>query len=199
MRLALLLIAACTPPPPKVPLVEDCPVKVDGSYKTVAARWTRTATLRVQYQEVLDLAATLKSAEWRLAHAMDETEARMLAGEARDTHIAQACADVAGPYELELLVTTWDRRENDVDRGKRSVWRIVLIDEQGHEIEPLEIVKDKRPPFVVRSEYPALGDFAVAYIARFPRTTPLLGPNIRRVRLRMSSERGGVELAWDAP
>jgi hypothetical protein len=197
--LAVIAFAACTPPPPKVPLVETCPNATDGNYWTVARRWTRSATLRGQYQEVLDLDATLKSPEWRLAHAVDEADARRLEGEARQQKLAQACTDVQGPYEIELLVTTWDRRENDLDRGKRSVWRVVLIDPAGHEIEPLEIVKDKRPPFVVRSEFPALGDFATAYIARFPRTTPLLGPDIKAMRLRMSGERGGVELDWEAP
>jgi hypothetical protein len=97
------------------------------------------------------------------------------------------------------MVATWDRRENDLDRGKKSVWRIVLIDESGREIEPLEIVRDRRPAFVVRAEFPALGEFATPYIARFPRTTPLFGPNARQVRLRMSSTRGGLEIAWNAP
>jgi len=193
------LVAGCFPETPKVPLTEDWPAKV-GEYKKVAARWTRTAVLRGQYQEVLDLAATFKSPEWREAHAEDEAGARMLAGPARDALFTQAQAEVAGPYEVELLVTTWDRRENDLDHGKRSVWRVVMIDPAtGREIEPIEIIKDKRPPFVVRSEFPALGDFATAYIARFPRTAPLLGPDIKELRLRMSGERGGVELNWVAP
>ena len=41
-------------------------------------------------------------------------------------------------------------------------------------------------------------DFAVPYVARFPRTTPLLGPNVAALRLRMSSERGAVELMWNS-
>ena len=97
------------------------------------------------------------------------------------------------------MVTTWDRRENDLDRGAKSVWRVRLLDEQGKEIEPLEIVKDKRPPFIVRAEFPALGDFATAYVARFPRTRPILGPDVRQVRLRFSSTRGGIGLTWLAP
>jgi hypothetical protein len=105
-------------------------------------------------------------------------------------------AEMAGPYEVELLVTTWDRRENDLDRGKKSVWRIVLVDATGNEIEPLEIVKDKRPTFTLRADYPALGDFATAYIARFPRDKVLLGPDVKAIRLRMSSARGGIELTW---
>ena len=71
--------------------------------------------------------------------------------------------------------------------------------EQGFEIEPLEIIKDKRPPFIIREEFPAFGDFATAYTARFPRTKPLLGPEVRQLRLRLSSSRGGIGLIWRAP
>ena len=159
------------------------------------------AVLRGQYQvEVLDLSATLKSPEWREAHALRDADFRNLVGDARDARVAQAQAEAGGPYEVELLVTTWDRRENDLERGKRSVWRVVMVDGTGHEIEPpSKIVRDKRPLFVVRAEFPGFGDFATAYIARFPRTTPLLGPSVRLVRLRMSSERGGVEVVVEAP
>src|SRR5207249_3490286 len=101
-------------------------------------------------------------------------------------------AALTDPFEVELLVTTWDRKENDLDRGKRSVWHVVLLDEQGKEIEPLEIVRDKRPTFTLRAEFPAYGDFATAYVAKFPRASGVLGPSVKRVRLRMSSERGAV-------
>ena len=68
-----------------------------------------------------------------------------------------------------------------------------------YEIEPLEIVRDKRPSFVVRTEFPALGDFAQPYIIRFPREANILGPEVRQVRLRISGERGGLQVTWDAP
>lgn len=191
-------LAACAAEPVKVRLVDDWPTQA-GDYTAVTAAWTRTAQLRGEYQEVLDLAAVFKSSEWRAAHAVRDAEHRRLAGEARDELIAQAQAEAAGPYEVELLMTTWDRRENDLDHGKRSVWHVALIDEQDHEVAPLEIVRDKRPPFTVRSEFAAYGDFATAYIARFPRTSALLGPTAKRVRLRLSGERGGIELAWAAP
>lgn len=167
-------------------------------YRDATERWTRRTTMSRDYQESLDLAAVLKSPEWRLAHATRNADHRRLTGPARDAVLAQAKADMAGPYEIELLVTTWDRRENDLDRGKRSVWRVVLIDDADREIEPLEIVKDKRAPYVLRAEFPGFGDFATAYIARFPRSAAVLGPTVRAVRLRMSSARGGVELQWTA-
>lgn len=197
--LAALVVVACGSAPPAVPLTEQWPAHASKDYDTVTYDWTRTAVMRGQYQEVLDLVATFKSPEWRAAHAARDADHRGLTGEAREQRMAQAQAEMAGPYEIELMVTTWDRRENDLDHGKRSVWRVVLVDEQGHEIEPLEIVKDKRPTFTVRAEFPALGDFATPYIARFPRTARVLGPSVHTVKLRISGERGGVEVAWNAP
>ncbi|MBS1119244.1 MAG: hypothetical protein H6Q90_1472 [Deltaproteobacteria bacterium] len=161
-------------------------------YQRVTSEWTKTTSLHHSYQDVLELAATFKSPEWRTAYAIKDAEARGLSGPAREQRLAQAQADAAGPLEIELLVTTWDRRENDLDRGKKSVWRVRMLDDAGAEIEPLEVIKDKRPMFVLRAEFPALGDFATAYVARFPR--PAQPP--RALRIRVSSERGGVQLEW---
>lgn len=194
----VIVLTACGAAPPPVRLTEDWPATV-RDYDEVVEEWTRKARLRASYQEVGELVATFKSAEWRAAHAAHTADIRGLTGDARARHIAQARAEVAGPYEVQVMLTTWDRRENDLDRGKKSVWRIALIDEQGQEIEPLEVIKDRRPAFVVRAEFPALGEFATPYVVRFPRTTPLFGPTARQLRLRMSSTRGGLEVTWKAP
>jgi hypothetical protein len=178
-------------------LTDEWPTAV-GDYPVVVRDWTRKTQLHANYQEVCELVATLKSAEWRAAQATHDADVRGLIGAERNQRIAQSQADAAGPYELEVMVTTWDRRENDLDRGAKSVWRVVLIDEQGREIAPLEIVRDRRPAFVVRAEFPSLGEFATPYIARFPRTTPIFGPQVKQVRLRMSSARGGLEVDWNA-
>ncbi|MBA2542368.1 MAG: hypothetical protein H0V17_22190 [Deltaproteobacteria bacterium] len=159
-------------------------------YQRVTNEWTRQTRLDGSYQQVLQLAAVYKSEAWRLAHAEKEANARGLAGAARDQHLAQARADAAGPIEIEMLVSTWDRRENDLDRGKKSIWRVRML-EGGAEVEPIEILKDKRPILTLRSEFPAMGDFATAYVVRFKRP-----PSAGEIRVRMSSERGGVEVAW---
>lgn len=198
---SVILLAACGASIARKPLTEDFPATAPDpdDYLDITEDWTRKATLRGQYQEVLELAATLKSPEWRAAHAARDAEHRGLVGAAREQRIAQARAEVAGPYEFELMVTTWDRRENDFDRGVKSSWRVMLLDGSGNEIAPLEIIKDRRPAFVVRTEFPAFGDFAQAYILRFPREAKVLGPDVKQVRLRVSGERGGIEVRWDAP
>ena len=197
--LVLWFVAACGASEPRVHLTEEWPSKVDD-YDDVVDKWTRKGVLRGGYQEVIELAATLKTPEWRAAFAARDADNRGLQGAAREQLLAQAQAAAGGPYELQIMVTTWDRRDNDLDRGAKSVWKIVLLDEQGMEVAPLEVVKDKRPAFVVRAEYPDLGDFAQSYVARFPREAKILGPGVKKVRLRISSSRGGLELAWnDAP
>jgi hypothetical protein len=195
---AALALAACAKPYPTVRLTEDWPSSIRG-YDLVVHDWTRKAQLHANYQEVCELAATLKSSEWRAAFAARDADVRGLVGAAREQRLEQSRAEITGPYEVEVMLTTWDRRENDLDRGKKSVWRVVLIDEHGQEIEPIEIVRDRRPAFVVRAEFPSLGEFAIPYVARFPRTTPIFGPSARQIRLRMSSTRGGIEVNWTAP
>jgi hypothetical protein len=194
---ALVAFAACGPPLPKRTLCAQWPQMAEDYDRTTEA-WTVRAQLRDQYQEILEVAGVFKGPQWRAAYASRDAYFRKLTGAAREQRMAQAQAELAGPYEVELLVTTWDRRENDLDRGKKSVWRVVLVDDQDNEIEPIEIVKDKRPAFTVRADYAAFGDFATAYIARFPRDKQLLGCEAKRLRLRMSSGRGGIELTWTA-
>jgi hypothetical protein len=180
MKLAafVILLAACGGP---------------TAYERVTNSWTREAKMRDRYDEALSVKVTYKSLEWREAFAKKSASDRGLEGAALEARLAQAKADDAGPLEFEMLVTTWDRRENDLDRGKRSVWTVRLLDDQGMEVEPLEIVKDKRPERIIRAEFPAMSGFAIAYVARFPRDKITTTANLR---LHMSSPKGGVRLVW---
>ncbi|MGN6110169.1 MAG: hypothetical protein ACTHU0_34000 [Kofleriaceae bacterium] len=192
------LVTGCATTDSSLQLTEVWPSTVPSDYPEITERWTRAAILRGEYQEALEVAATFKSPEWRAADAEKDANARGLVGPARAQRLAEAQAEAAGPYEFELMVTTWDRRENDLDRGDKSSWRVRMLDDEGREIEPLEIVKDRRPSFVVRAQFPAFGDFATAYVARFPRSRPLLGPNVKAMRMRISGQRGAVQLNWIA-
>ena len=192
--LLLVVLVGCAAVPPR-DTSGRWPEKADD-YEATTEAWTVKGGFRDKYQEIVEVSAVFKSPQWRAARGNRDAYFRGLEGAAREQVMSQARADSEGPYEIELLVTTWDRRENDFDRGKNSVWTVRLIDDQGNEIAPLEIVKDKRPSFTLRSDYPAYGDFAIAYVARFPRDKPVLGEGIKKIRLRISSVRGFVELAW---
>lgn len=198
MVAALALGAACTPAPRAVALTETWPSQ-PGTYDEVNRAWTRSATLRGSYQQVLQVHATFHAPEWRAAHAGREAAIRKLAGPAREALYTAARTAAAGDYEVALVVTTYDRSENDLHRGERSVWRVALVDDAGVETTPLAIVRDRRPIEVLRAELAELGDFAEVYVARFPRAAAVLRDGARRMALKISSPRGGVELVWAAP
>ena len=193
--LALLAAAAaaCSRTPPPVDLSGAWPTSA-GDYDDVTDAWTRRAILRGHFQQTLELIATFRSPQWRAAAA------RAASVRGGSTAAAQEAARAAetGPYEFALVVSTYDRAENDLDRGDRSIWRVALVDDRGTETLATEIVRDKRPPEVIRAELPEFGDFANAYIARFPRTAAILGPGVSAVTLRMWSSRGAVQLIWKA-
>ncbi|HTJ42348.1 MAG TPA: hypothetical protein VL463_09660 [Kofleriaceae bacterium] len=198
-RLAvLLLVAACGAPPHTIAFSDEWPTRV-ARFDDVSLAWTRVVKMRNGYEESLTLQATFKSPEWRAARiARDVRNAHMSDAAATDL-VAKEQAALGDHYEVELLVTTWERRENDLDRGERSVWKVSLIDDDGTEVSPIEIVRDKRPREILLADFPEFGDFAVAYIAKFPKKTDLFRPGARKIGLHMWSARGGVELSWSRP
>lgn len=195
--IAVLALAGCPKPAPAPTLDGTWPAAA-GDYATVSESWTRGGKLRAQYQLVAEVHATIKSPHWRAAYVERQTRQLKLGTASRaELDAEQRQADTEA-YEVVIILTTWDRRENDLDRGERSVWRLVMVDSEGNEIEPVEIKRDRRPEYVVRSEFPSFGDFSRAYVAKFPRDARLLGQGIDEVGLRLSSSRGGIELTWQA-
>lgn len=193
--LAAIVVAGCTAAPKHVAFTNDWPTRV-GRFEDVTSTWTSIVKMRNGYEESLTLQATFKSPEWRAARvARDVGYAHMSDAAATDV-VAKEQSALADHYEVELVVSTWERRENDLDRGERSVWHVTLVDDDGTEIPAIEIVRDKRPREILLADFPEFGDFAVAYVAKFPKKTDLFRTGTRRVRLHMWSPRGGVELAW---
>jgi hypothetical protein len=169
-----------------------------SDYDDAYRAWTRHGKIRDDYEQVLDLYATFKAPAWRAARVARLADKQGLSPDARQRLQAeQVKAAEEEPYEVQLLVTTHDHRENDLNRGESSIWRLVLIDDRGNEVEPIEIKRDRRPLEVLRAEYPDMGDFATAYIVRFPRTIEVLRPDATRFSLKMASARGAVSLAWN--
>jgi hypothetical protein len=193
--LAATLAAGCASAPAPVALTDTWPSQV-GDYDDVNRAWTRSAKLRGPYQLALEVHATFRSSEWRAAHASREARIRNLEGAARDTLLAAARTAAEGDYEVTMVVTTYDRSENDLHRGDRSVWRLALVDDAGVETAPIRVDRDRRPQEILRAELPTLGDFAQVYVVRFPRTANVLRPGARKLTLKMWSAKGGVAMTW---
>lgn len=169
-----------------------------GAYEAAHRAWTRHAILRRDYQEALSVYATFKSPTFRTAFVAHKARRSSMTPAEKEALLAAERAASEGAYEVELLVTTWDYRENELQKGPRSLWRVALRDDRGNEVLAESIARDRRPRYTIRAEYPDLEDFAKAYIVRFPRSIELLRPNARQFSLEIASSRGGVTLTWNA-
>ena len=168
-------------------------------FAAVDRQWTRRAELRAGFQQVLDVHATLRSPAWRAAWAEREIAVRALPAPEAEALRTTARAAADGDYEVTIVVVAYERAENDLDRGARSVWRVALVDDAGRETPASEIVRDRRPRDVLRAELSTHGDFAEVYVARFPRSAEVLRPGAHQVSLKIAGSRGRVLLTWHAP
>ena len=170
--------------------------KKPGEYEQVHDEWTRRAVIQAFDQQVLEVFATFKSPAWRAAYVAQNAKIQKLSAEGQKALTTKQTEAAAETHELHLLVTTWDSDENDLHKGEKSVWTLALRDDQGSLIEPASIERDKRPLQVIRAEYPNMGDFATAYVVRFPPTLEILRQGAKQFSLTMASPRGSVELVW---
>ena len=205
MRLlpALLLVAGCAGTAPPVKLTDQWPARTSADdYEDIHARWTRHGRDhqdpdgKIEIAETIDVYATFKSAEWRAAYIAHRADMHDLPRSEVDALTRQNQEDMAEHYEVQLLVSTWDRRANDLNKGKRSTWRVALVDDEGHEIVADEIKRDRRPASEIKADYPDLGGFHTAYVARFPHTVDLFRDGARKFSLKVTSSQGGVTMTW---
>lgn len=195
LLVASLLTTACGSNIPHVDLNEVWPAR-PADFSDATERWTRTGRMMSGYDLVLRVHATFKSPEWRAAYVAERTKRQKLRTKDRHALIAKHKTAAAKYFEVELLVSTYAYNENDLTRGKNSMWSIWLIDGNGNQVVPESIKKDKRPRGVLREYFPRLGDFDVPYIVRFPRTVAVLKPGSGQFSLRMSSAYGALEMVW---
>ncbi|HUS67908.1 MAG TPA: hypothetical protein VMZ28_25405 [Kofleriaceae bacterium] len=200
---SLLLGAACAGSSPPVKLSDEWPARASADdYDDIHEKWTRHGRDhadpdgKLEIAETIDVYATFKSPEWRAAYIAHRAELHAMPRSEVAALTKQAQEEMAQHYEVQLLVSTWDRRANDLNKGKRSTWRVALMDDQGHEIVADDIKRDRRPASEIKADYPDLGGFHTAYVARFPRTVDLLRPDARKFSLKVTSSQGGVTMTW---
>jgi len=202
LTVALSLAAVGCGSTPKVSLTGDWPDK-PGDYDDVSASWTRGGTLIAPFRDgmdkLLDVRATFHAPEWRTAYVAFRAKREMLPADRRSQLLAEQRAADEKYYEVTLLVSTHTFRENDLQKGKRSVWRLALVDSKGNEREPIEVESVRTPRDYLKAYYPKLDPRDQIYIARFAKEgLTLFSPGADKFSLKMASARGGVELIWKA-
>jgi len=199
VALVILMATACAGAPPAVHLDGNWPERAPD-YRDATRAWTRKTVVWRELQQVCDVSATLKSAEWRAAFVAEQARRTRMSRDAANMLAASERAAADAGWEVELLLATEKPDWNDLSKRERSMWRIALVGDDGREVLPTSVLADKRPHDVVRAWFPGKTHWHRAYTITFPRDAPdgrpLVGPGSPRIALRIGSALAGVELEW---
>jgi hypothetical protein len=186
--LALVLLGACRTLPFPEPDLE-------GEYGKVLASWTRKVAIYSGLETRGFCRVVYMSDDFVEAQAKKISEMRAeLPAEAQQTR-AKLHAQTATPTVFAIFYTP-DKQSNDWNE-KGSVWRIALNVGLG-EVEPEKIERFDRPfNAELRTLYPYLDEYSVAYVIHFPRqpTSPEYRPSV--AEMIVASALGHMEFKWN--
>lgn len=202
--LLVVFVAACTPAQLQtVPLGDGWPTTI-LPYPSEYERWTRRATNRNDLIQTVIVSATLHGAEFRAAYTHERAR-RLALGPDEEARLAadEQKAAVDG-WEIELLVATAKPEWQDFtrlgsDKPPGSMWRVVLVGDDGREVAPTSVKQDKRHRDDIHAYYPDLIPFFQPYVVRFPKATPDGRPLVAgrgSLALKVGASIGQVTLTW---
>lgn len=196
--LVSLLSFGCGSQPSPVVFSTDWPTEIK-SYEESTEDWTRRGLLRAsmgnQASQLLELHATFLSTQWRASYVDRQAELQKLSPSARAEMNAEQKKIASAHHQVKLIVSTYHPEHNELHRDQ-SMWRIVLVDEQGNQYPAEKIEKDRRPKQLISAEFNNLGDFGEAYLATFAPTPELLSG--KKFSLRISCSIGTVDVDWQS-
>jgi hypothetical protein len=205
-QLALVLLLAagtaqvgCRKPPLRVSLAEPKPAPTAKDYVDQLKRWTRSAQIFSDFDQALQVDATLRSPEFRAAYAAKYLQMYKVAPENQENVRGDLLSDGADSFEFHVETATHDYLLNDLG-GPKSVWRVTLVDDQFHELTPSEISSIRERRRLELEFYPYSGLFSRGWRIRFPRAradgTPFIGSETKALTLRFAGPQGSVDLVW---
>lgn len=193
------MVVGCASAPLRVSLSEPRVAPAAKDYEKELIRWTRHGQLLSDFDQALQLDATLRSPEFRAAYAAKYLDMYKVAPENQEKVRGELLSDGADTYEFHIESTTHDYLLNDLT-GAKTVWRVTLVDDQGHEVTPSEVSLVRERRRLEAEFYPYADTFSKGWRLRFPRArpdgTPLVGSDTKSLTLRMAGPQGALNLVW---
>ena len=174
---------------------------VATDYEQVLDTWTRTENLitLAQLDNLLTATATFESWDFRWAYVVRYVEDYRLNLDQRKKLLDQTLDETKTSHHFFVAITGGRRRHNDLTKPD-SAWIVRLIDSEGNETVPAEIVAVKRPNAVERTYFPYLTPFHQVFRIRFPAAKsdgrPAISPRAEWFGLRFAGAQGNSELVW---
>jgi hypothetical protein len=203
--LALLLatsgtmLVGCASAPLRVSLGDPKVQPIAKDYVKQLKRWTRRGQILSDFDQALQLDATLRSPEFRAAYAAKYLDMYKVTPDNQEKVRGELLSDGADTYEFHVESTTHDYLLNDLT-GSKTVWRVTLVDDQANEVTPSEVSLVRERRRLEAEFYPYADIFSKGWRIRFPRArpdgTPLVGSDTKSLTLRMAGPQGSVDLVW---
>ncbi|HLK99260.1 MAG TPA: hypothetical protein VK539_01705 [Myxococcaceae bacterium] len=196
--LLLVLAAGCTTTPPTIgdPPPQLTDRRAEQAYQDAFASFSDRAEIYDGFDTRLFAGATFQTVAFREARVQRVAQFQFLPKTRVEELLAKERAEEAQFHEFFLGVHVNDYRFDDFDQ-KDSIWRVVMLT-PSVEVEPLSIQRIGRADLNMRTMYPYMGVFWVAYSVRFPKVLPNGAPVIpesaSHVQLRLASTLGHAEL-----
>ena len=173
-----------------------------AEYESVYARWTRQSDEFDfgRLTEILHVTATFESSEFRWAYVVRYGADHSLTTDERTHALTQSLDDATRRHRFFVTVAAPIYREGDLS-DERSDWRVLLVDSNGHQAEPIEVLRVARPSRDMRAYFPSIHRQRHTFRIAFPVVGEDGEPTIREeadhVELRFAGASGTVNLRWD--
>jgi hypothetical protein len=182
--LALLLLGCASLPERPQPRPDE------GPWGTIRTQNTRNVKLYDGLAVRAFATATWDSPAAREARAARVADWKAMSPAEREAWLSAERAAAAGGEEFTLALFTPERADNDLALPG-TAWRVALVRADGTESLPVR-VEEVRADTLLRTLYPAIGDFDVVYRLRFEAAPPLASP----FTLRLAGPRGQIDFPY---
>lgn len=153
------------------------------------------------FDTLLDVRALYKS--WTVRSAfVEEYSVLSLLSEQQKAKL-QTEEEQAAKEGEEFLIAIYTTDEEWADLSKKDpVWRLYLYDDHNNRLEPKSIHKTSVSSATIWKFYPQISPWTKVYKVTFPKnlppsSSPLVGPDTKKIKLIFAGILGRAELEWE--
>jgi hypothetical protein len=170
------------------------------SYKRVCDQWSQEARIHHGFEVQLIVSATFKSADFRRAYADEYAAAYQLTAEEKRRFVEDQMKASHLGYEFLLATFVPEKRWDDFDKAD-SMWKLLLINDEGQRVVPVEVRDVKGQKAVISHFFPYITPWKSVYMVRFPcniseSNSSIIGDKTKKIRLIITSVLGTAEMHW---
>ncbi|MBX3182988.1 MAG: hypothetical protein KIT72_17650 [Polyangiaceae bacterium] len=197
-----LVVAATGCGVPKVSLSEGAREYVATDYDRVLDHWTRNSELIVmrELDNVLNVTATYEAWDFRWAYVVRYASDYRLSVDQRRVLLERTLSESREHHQFYIALFAENHKWADLTRDDPA-WVVRMVDDQGNETPPREIIPIERPGAVERTYFPYTTPWRRAFRLRFPTRRPdgglTISPEAKYFGLRFAGAQGNQQLVWE--